>query len=60
MFFSKYPLLTTHQATRYEILKLGITNKIKNITNLDDYNTMINNIIINPNIQNCSLDYINN
>lgn len=52
-------MLTTHQATRYEILKVGITKKIKNLSNLDCYNSMINNIII-PNIQTCSLDYINN
>ena len=34
--FSKYPLLSDHQALRYEQLRIGITNNLKRLDTLDD------------------------
>jgi hypothetical protein len=56
--FSKYPLITNHQATRYKKLEIGIINNIKNLKSLDAYSYLIKKEI--PNTKNISEDYINN
>lgn len=39
--FSKYPLLSDHQALRYEQLRKGITNNLKRLDSLEDLHTIL-------------------
>lgn len=39
--FSKYPLLSDHQAIRYEQLRIGITNNLKRLDSLDNLHTIL-------------------
>ena len=39
--FSKFPLLSDHQALRYEQLRIGITNNLKRLDSLDDLHTIL-------------------
>ena len=39
--FSKYPLLSDHQALRYEQLRIGITNNLKRLDSLEDLHTIL-------------------
>jgi LAGLIDADG endonuclease len=55
--FEKYTLVTKHQILRYEKLKLGIINNIKNLNDLNQFEPI--NISI-PDVSNCSQNYINN
>jgi hypothetical protein len=59
--FSKYPLLTNSQASRYERLKLGITKNLKRLNPIDSFESFFeNNKDIKPDFINCSSDYIDN
>ena len=60
--FTKYPLLTKGQASRFEILRNGICNKISRVESLEDF-TKQNSILVDqvvPNYQNYSKSYVNN
>ena len=48
--YSYNSLLTSHQASRYEILKLGILNNIKSFKTENELNNYIKNINISPDI----------
>ena len=39
--FSKYPLLTNSQASRYEQLKLGINNNLKRLDSIESFESII-------------------
>ena len=60
--FTKYSLLTKGQASRFEILRNGICNKISRVESLEDF-TKQNSILVDqvvPNYQNYSKSYVNN
>nr|AYE93228.1 LAGLIDADG homing endonuclease [Termitomyces sp.]AYE93264.1 LAGLIDADG homing endonuclease [Termitomyces sp.] len=39
--FSKYPLLTSYQATRYERLRKGVMEKINKVNCIDEFNSIL-------------------
>lgn len=55
--FSKYPLLTSHQASRYENLRKGLKEQIKNVKSPDEFNLIFNSKVT-PNFKDCSKFYL--
>lgn len=55
--FSKHSLLTSHQATKYELLRFGFTNKFKKLSEFTNYDSILNLKLI-PDFNNYSQEFI--
>jgi hypothetical protein len=55
--FSKYPLLTSYQANRYDKLRIGILEKRHKVKSIKEFNSMKINLI-NPKFEDQSLFYL--